>query len=107
MTMPVGPDRAADVARSPLLGALMPPPATVLIVPSRSIERTRVLAPPSVTSTRRERSTRRLVGSLRLAADAGPPSPAETLIPFPAIVWMSPDGSLRRQGLSPWAAVGP
>ena len=61
MTIPVGLVSAADVAGSPSAGALVPPPATVLIVPSRSIERTRVLDPPSVTSTRRDRSTSRLV----------------------------------------------
>src|SRR6185503_16580244 len=59
MTIPVGPDNAADVASSPLAGAVFPPPATVLIVPSRSIERTRS---PSAMSTRRDRSMSRLVG---------------------------------------------
>ena len=62
MTMPVGLDSAAEVARSPSAGALVPPPAMVLIVPSRSIERTLVLDAAFGDEHATRASTSRLVG---------------------------------------------
>ena len=53
-----------------------------------------------------EPSTATPLGQLRLAPVAGPPSPENRLLPFPAIVVMTPvAASTRRMRLLPWSPM--
>ncbi len=92
---PRGPSIFAAVAGPPSPKLVpVPPPATVVIVPSFT-RRTRSLV---VSATRMAPSgrTATAVGLLSWAAVAAPPSPVKPAVPFPATVVMVPSRATRR-----------
>ena len=73
----------------------MPVPAIVVIVPSMSICRIRLLSVSAIT-TRPSPSTAIPLGFMSCASSAGPPSPENPGTPVPAIVSIVPSVSMRR-----------
>ena len=68
--------------------------ARVVITPAAEIRR--ILPPASAKRTFPEESTAMPVGKLTVAFAAGPPSPEEPGVPFPATVAMIPSSPTRR-----------
>ncbi|MEA2442884.1 MAG: hypothetical protein QOJ12_176 [Thermoleophilales bacterium] len=80
-----------------------PVPATVLMVPSSAIRRTRLLFASAI-STLPSPAITAAVGALICAAVAGPPSPLKPCV-VPAMVMIVPSGRTRRMRLLPWSTI--
>src|SRR5882672_10232637 len=89
---PVGNNRAL-VAGPLLTGNATPPPATVVITPSEILRMRELWL--SATYRFPTESTAIAMGPLSCTFVAGPPSPAEPVVPFPASVVIAPLETLR------------
>jgi hypothetical protein len=82
----------------------VPLPATVVMIPVGDTRRTRP-APASAIKKLPSGSTATPIGSLKLAAVAGPPSPESPNQPVPATVLIVPSANTRRTRSLPASAI--